>query len=39
MNVQLFETRPAVSMQHDFSQRDFKSVENEFLSLFEEVSG
>lgn len=38
MNVQLFETRPAVSMQHDFSQRDFKSVENEFLSLFEEVS-
>lgn len=38
MNVQLLESGPAISMQHDFSQRDFKSVENEFLSLFRKVS-
>lgn len=39
MNVQLLESGPVISMQHDFSQRDFKSVENEFLSLFRKVSG
>lgn len=39
MNMQLFEHAPAISMEHDFTQRDFVSVESEFLSSFNRLIG
>lgn len=33
----VFESVPYISMQHDFSQRLFKSVEEEFINIFSEL--
>lgn len=37
MGVKLFDTVPQINMQHDFSQKDFASVENDFLRLFNKL--
>lgn len=37
MGVKLFDTVPQINMQHDFSQKDFASVEKDFFSLFNEL--
>jgi len=37
MNVGILDTPPVKSMVHDFSQRDFMSVEKEFLTLFDNL--
>lgn len=37
MGIKLFDNVPHISMQHDFSQRDFLSVENEFKRLFSKL--
>lgn len=34
MSFPIFETPPYKAMEHDFSQRDFMSVEKEFIRLF-----
>ncbi|NMA67465.1 MAG: HD domain-containing protein [Clostridiaceae bacterium] len=34
MDTRLFDVPPKKVMEHDFSQRDFKDVEQEFLSIF-----
>ncbi|NLM75862.1 MAG: phosphohydrolase [Clostridiaceae bacterium] len=34
MDIKLFEIPPKKVMDHDFSQRDFKEVEQEFLTIF-----
>lgn len=38
MDVHLFDMLPTKLMMHDFSQRDFKNVENEFLYLFNRLT-
>lgn len=38
MDYQIFETAPLKSTEHDFSQRDFRSVEQEFMRSFRELS-
>lgn len=37
MDVQLTASEPKMAMKHDFSQRDFISVEKEFISCFDEL--
>lgn len=34
MNVGIFDTPPSKSMDHDFTQREFTSVEREFITIF-----
>lgn len=34
----LFDTEPALSLRHDFSERPFVEVRQEFLALFEELT-
>lgn len=34
MGVQIFDSSPEKHMEHDFSQRDFSNVENEFIYIF-----
>ncbi|MZP29774.1 phosphohydrolase [Heliobacterium undosum] len=36
---QIFDTAPAKTMDHDFSQRDFTHVEQEFLHLYRRLTG
>ncbi|WP_366557009.1 hypothetical protein [Desulfosporosinus sp. BICA1-9] len=38
MDYQLCETAPQKSMDHDFAQRDFVSVEQEFMTAFNDLS-
>jgi 5'-deoxynucleotidase YfbR-like HD superfamily hydrolase len=38
MEVDLFETVPHIAIAHDFSQRDFESVEKEFIELVKALS-
>ena len=38
MNVGIFDTPPSKSMEHDFSQRDFMSVEKEFITIFKRLT-
>jgi 5'-deoxynucleotidase YfbR-like HD superfamily hydrolase len=38
MQIRLFEPEPERTMEHDYSQRDFKTVESEFLSLFQALT-
>ena len=37
MDVDIFDTPPAKSMEHDFSQRDFMSVEKEFITIYKRL--
>ncbi|MFZ5974671.1 MAG: HD domain-containing protein [Bacillota bacterium] len=37
--VAIWEEPPAVSMEHDFSQREFESVESDFIALFRSLTG
>ena len=39
MNVCLFDKAPQIFMEHDFLLRDFKSVEQEFISIFNRLTG
>lgn len=39
MDVGIFDTPPSKPMEHDFSQREFKSVEKEFLTIFSKLAG
>lgn len=39
MDYQIFETAPQKWMEHDFAQRDFVSVEQEFIAVFGELTG
>ena len=39
MDYQIFETAPQKSMEHDFAQRDFVSVEQEFITAFNKLTG
>ena len=39
MDVCIFDVAPQISMEHDFSLRDFASVEKEFLSAFNKLTG
>ena len=39
MDINLSDMTPVISMKHDFSQRDFKSVEHEFVSAFNRFTG
>jgi predicted RNase H-like nuclease/5'-deoxynucleotidase YfbR-like HD superfamily hydrolase len=38
MDIELFETAPVKTMEHDFSQRDFISVEQEFMAGFNRLT-
>lgn len=38
MHFSIFDTPPELATQHDFTQRDFTSVEKEFLSLFNRLA-
>lgn len=38
MDFQIFDGPPELATQHDFSQRDFASVEKEFLSIFNRIA-
>jgi 5'-deoxynucleotidase YfbR-like HD superfamily hydrolase len=35
MDEKIFDIEPFISMKHDFSQRDFKTVEDEFIKAWE----
>lgn len=35
MEERIFDKEPYIAMEHDFSQRDFKSVEEEFIYIYE----
>ena len=37
MDFPIFETPPDLAIQHDFSQKDFTSVEKEFIAIFNNV--
>jgi 5'-deoxynucleotidase YfbR-like HD superfamily hydrolase len=37
MDVDIFETAPVKTMEHDFSQRNFISVEQEFVAAFDKL--
>lgn len=37
MEIQMFNPPPNKAMEHDFSQRDFVSVEKEFIAAFKEL--
>ena len=39
MDFLIFDNPPYLTVQHDFSQRDFASVEKEFLAIFFKCSG
>lgn len=39
MGIPVFDAPPNKFMEHDFSQRDFKSVEQEFISAFNRLTG
>lgn len=39
MEEKIFDIEPFISMKHDFSQRDFIAVENEFIYFFQIVTG
>ena len=39
MNVNIFDIPPSKSMEHDFSQREFSSVEKEFITIFNRLTG
>ena len=39
MDVGIFDTPPSKSMEHDFSQREFVSVEKEFIAIFNRLTG
>ncbi|NLK76728.1 MAG: DUF429 domain-containing protein [Clostridiales bacterium] len=38
MGVPIFDTLPEKHMEHDFSQRDFSNVENEFIYIFNRLT-
>jgi hypothetical protein len=38
MSFPIFATVPAIAMDHDFAQRDFGSVESEFLGLYDRLA-
>lgn len=38
MGIQVFDTSPEKCMEHDFSQRDFSNVENEFIYIFNRLT-
>jgi hypothetical protein len=38
MDFQIFETPPYKAMEHDFSQRDFKSVKREFIGIYNRLA-
>jgi 5'-deoxynucleotidase YfbR-like HD superfamily hydrolase len=37
MDFPIFEVPPYQAMEHDFSQRDFAGVENEYMAIFERI--
>ncbi|HZK53649.1 MAG TPA: phosphohydrolase [Desulfosporosinus sp.] len=39
MEIQMFDPPPNKAMEHDFSQRDFASVEKEFIVAFKDFQG
>lgn len=39
MNFPIFDVPPIKATEHDFSQRDFALVEQEFLAIFAQISG
>jgi hypothetical protein len=39
MLVEICDIAPNKTMEHDFSQRDFKSIEQEFINIFNELIG
>ena len=39
MDIRLFDKPPQKTMEHDFSQKDFDTVEKEFLSIFKKLMG
>ncbi|EGW36704.1 HD domain-containing protein [Desulfosporosinus sp. OT] len=39
MDLGILDIPPSKSMEHDFSQREFKSVEKEFLTIFSKLAG
>jgi len=39
MNVDIFDSTPVKVMAHDFLQRDFKSIEQSFISAFNKLTG
>ncbi|WP_165904944.1 DUF429 domain-containing protein [Dehalobacter sp. 14DCB1] len=39
MNISIYDRAPKISMEHDFFLRDFKSIEQEFISIFNRLTG
>lgn len=35
MDERIYDTKPHIAMEHDFSERNFKDVENEFIRLYQ----
>lgn len=38
MDKEIFDDKPTITMKHNFSQRDFKTVEKEFIYAFESLT-
>lgn len=38
MDEKIFDEKPFIAMKHNFSQRDFKNVESEFIYAFENIN-
>ena len=38
MDIRLFDVPPEKTMEHDFAQKDFIAIENEFLNIFHQLT-